>query len=444
MTPDAFPGPLFTDLYELTMAAGYFQRQLQASATFSLFIRPHPKRGYFVSAGLEAVLDALDRFRFSTEEIDWLARTGRFKTDFLDYLAALTFTGNVMAMPEGEIFFPNEPLLEISAPLIEAQLLETYLINTMGVASMLATKAARCVYATAGRPIVDFSLRRTQGSHAGMVVARSSYIAGFNGTSNVLAGKQWDIPISGTMAHSFVTAFESEIDAFEAYADLFPESSIFLIDTYDTLQGARNAARVGRRMQAKGLALQGVRLDSGDMVDLSRRVRRILDEAGLPEVKIFASSGFDEYVLSHLIENGARIDAFGVGTRMGVSADAPYLDMVYKMVRLGNRDVRKQSEGKVTLAGEKQVFRRRSPDGRFRGDIIGLRDDVPPDGATAALLAPVMEKGRRLGALPPLSEIRDRFADRFARLDDQFKRLENPGEYPVAVSRRLAEIQKKC
>ena len=442
MIANDFPGPLFTDLYELTMSAGYFHRNMDETATFSLFVRSHPKRGYFVAAGLQPVLDALSRFCFSQAEIDWLESTGRFKRDFLDYLSALRFTGDVVAMDEGELFFPNEPVMEVTAPLIEAQILETYLINAMGLASMLATKAARCVHAAGGRPIVDFSLRRTQGSHAGMTVARSSYITGFTATSNVLAGKRWDIPISGTMAHSFVGAFESETESFEAYADLFPDNAVFLIDTYDTLQGARNAALVAQRMKQKGHTLQGVRLDSGDMVVLSRKVRRILDDAGLPEVQIFASSGFDEYILTHLIESGARIDAFGVGTRMGVSADAPYLDMVYKMVRVGDRDVRKQSEGKRTLAGKKQVFRQTDAGGRFIGDIIGTRDETM-DNATA-LLKPVMKNGRLVGPMPPLSDIRVNFSKNFKRLDDCYKRLENADSYPVAVSDRLKALQEKC
>ena len=442
MSLSAFPGPLFTDLYELTMAAGYFERRMDDPATFSLFVRSHPKRAYFVAAGLQAVVDALTRFHFSDEEIDWLVQTGRFDREFLAHLATLRFTGDVVAMGEGEIFFPGEPVMEVTAPLIQAQIIETYLINTMGLASMMATKAARCVHAAAGRPVVDFSLRRTQGSHAGMAVARSAYIAGFAGTSNVLAGKTWGIPISGTMAHSFVTAFESETDAFEAYANLFPESAVFLIDTYDTLQGARAAAAVGRRMKQSGHTLLGVRLDSGDMIALSQRVRRILDEAGLPEVKIFASSGFDEYALERLIAGGARIDAFGVGTRMGVSADAPYLDMVYKMVRLGARNVRKVSQGKITLAGEKQVFRRSTADGKFAGDVIGLRGESVAD--AGPLLAPVLLAGRPIGPVPTLEDIRQRFGENFSHLDDRHKRLIDADPYPVALSGGLLELQKKC
>jgi nicotinate phosphoribosyltransferase len=439
MSVNEFPGPLFTDLYELTMAAGYFERQMDDRATFSLFVRPHAGRGFFVAAGVPEVVEALTDFHFSDDEIAWLAQGGRFKPAFLDHLSTLRFTGDVLSMAEGEIFFANEPLLEVKAPLIQAQILETYLINAVGVASLLATKAARCVHAAAGRPVVDFSLRRTQGNHAGMVVARSSYLAGFAATSNVLAGKVWGIPISGTMAHSFVTAFESEIDAFDAYARLFPDSAVFLIDTYDTLQGARNAAIVGRRMKAEGGGLLGVRLDSGDLIALSRRVRRILDEAGLPEVKIFASSGLDEYALEALIKGGACIDAFGVGTRMGVSADIPYLDMVYKMVRFRDHDVRKFSEGKITLAGEKQVYRKTGADGRYLGDTIGVRAESP---GGAPLLAPVMQNGRPVAALPTLEEIRSRFGENFHRLDERYKRFENPDTYPVQVSERLVALQE--
>jgi nicotinate phosphoribosyltransferase len=257
----------------------------------------------------------------------------------------------------------------------------------------------------------------------------------------VLAGKVWGIPISGTMAHSFVTAFASETEAFEAYANLFPNDSVFLIDTFDTLQGARNAAIVGNRMKQSGNALVGVRLDSGDMIALSRQVRRILDEAGLPEVKIFASSGFDEYALARLVAGGACIDAFGVGTRMGVSADAPYLDMVYKMVQLGDRNVRKVSEDKVTLAGKKQVFRQTISDGRWIGDMIGVREEAPND--AQPLLKPVMACGRPVGPMPTLEKAREYFAGNFKRLDDRHKRFEDPETYPVQMSARLRELQKK-
>jgi len=442
MNPSAIAGPFFTDLYELTMAAVYFGKRVNDRATFSLFARPHANRPFFVAAGIHEVVDALAQFRFSDDEIRWLQQTGRFKPDFLDHLSALKFTGDVLAMSEGEVFFAHEPVLEVTAPLIESQIIETYLINTVGVATLLTTKAARCVHAAAGRSLIDFSLRRTQGSHAGMTAARSAYLAGFSGTSNVLAGKQWAIPVSGTMAHSFVSAFESEIEAFTAYAEIFPDNSVFLIDTYDTLQGAKNAAEVGMRMKENGHSLVGIRLDSGDMLELSTQVRRILDQAELPEVKIFASSGFDEYSLERLVAAGAPIDAFGVGTRMGVSADAPYLDMVYKMVCLGDRDVRKVSEGKITLAGKKQVFRRSRDDGRFTGDEIGMRDERP-DGASP-LLKRVMKNGRPVGSFCTLEESRERFAGNLKRLEDRFKKLSDPDLYPVFISERLKELQKKC
>jgi nicotinate phosphoribosyltransferase len=312
----------------------------------------------------------------------------------------------------------------------------------MGVASLLATKASRCVHAAAGRPVVDFSLRRTQGSHAGMVVARSAYIAGFAGTSNVLAGKTWGIPISGTMAHSFVTAFESEIDAFEAYANLFPDSAVFLIDTYDTLQGARAAAMVGNRMKQKGQHLDGC--PAGQW----RHDR--LEPAGSPDSGPGGLAGGEDFCQQWIRRVcPGKIDCRGRAHRClwrghphgNVSADAPYLDMVYKMVRLGDRNVRKVSEGKITLAGEKQVFRRKAADGCFGGDIIGVRAETV-NGATA-LLRPTMENGRPVGPMPTLAEIRARFSKNFEQLDHRYKRFTDAKPYPVRVSERLAEIQEQ-
>ncbi|MFZ1955973.1 MAG: nicotinate phosphoribosyltransferase, partial [Desulfobacterales bacterium] len=358
MTAHHLLGPLFTDLYELTMAAGYFNRRLLDAATFSLFIRDYPPgRKYFVAAGLQDALEELESLRFSSDELAFLRETGLFSSDFLSFLRKFRFTGSVFSMSEGSIFFANEPILEVTAPLIEAQIVETFLLNTVGFQTMIASKAARCVHVAAGRPLIDFSLRRTQGHDAGMKVARSTYLAGFAGTSNVLAGREYGIPLSGTMAHSFVQAFGSELEAFSAFAETFPDNSVFLIDTYDTIAGAREAVKVALEMKKKGHALLGVRLDSGDMVRLSREVHEIFAAAGLPEVKIFASSGFDEFKIEKVIAAGAQIDAFGVGTYVGVSADAPFTDIVYKMVHCDRRDVRKLSPGKATLAGEKQVFR---------------------------------------------------------------------------------------
>jgi len=442
MTESHRAGPLFTDLYELTMAASYFAHEVFDTATFSLFIRDvYVTRNYFVAAGLEQVLNELAGFQFSDQDIRYLQSISRFSKHFLDYLRQLHFTGEVNAMPEGTVFFANEPVMEVTAPIVEAQLIETFVLNTIGFQTMIASKAARCFHAAAGRPLIDFSLRRTQGKDAGIKVARSTFIAGFAATSNVLAGKIYGIPISGTMAHSYVSAFDNERDAFFAYADTFPDHSIFLIDTYDSFEGARHAAAVAKEMQKRGHTLIGVRLDSGDMVSLSRKVRKIFDAAGLSDVKIFASSGFDEFKITKVISEGAVIDAFGVGTKVGVSADAPFVDIVYKMVWFKGRDVRKLSPGKVTLAGEKQVFRTSDRNGCYSEDIIGQRDEIIAEGQP--LLEKVMENGRLLYPHPQLNMLQERFKENFAALDDGYKSIQDHKAYPVKLSTRLQNLQKE-
>jgi len=442
MTKAHRAGPLFTDLYELTMAASYFAHQIFSTATFSLFIREnYLKRNFFVAAGLEDALNELAAFRFSEQDITYLQTTRFFSKDFLSYLAGLRFSGRIFAMPEGTIFFANEPILEVTAPIIEAQLIETFLLNTLGFQSMIASKAARCVHVAGDRPLIDFSLRRTQGQDAGHKVARSTYLAGFVATSNVLAGQLYGIPISGTMAHSYIEAFSGDLAAFSAYSETFPDSAIFLIDTYNTIDGAKHAVTVAKQMKEKGHSLIGVRLDSGDMVELSRKVRRIFDDAGLFDVKIFASSGFDEFKIAKVIAQGAKIDAFGVGTKVGVSADAPYLDVVYKMVRYKDRDVRKLSPGKITLAGEKQVFRKSDPNGRYLEDIIGLRDDIVDQGKP--LLKKVMENGEILPPPPPLQAIRESFKKNFALLDERYKSILEYNAYPVKLSKHLNMLQER-
>jgi nicotinate phosphoribosyltransferase len=433
-------GPLFADLYELTMAAAYYQKGMEGNATFSLFVRESAARNFFVAAGLEAVLNELACFEFSEGEVAYLKDTGLFSDAFLSFLKTVRFRGNVFAMPEGSIFFPDEPVLEVTAPIIEAQIVETFLLNTIGSQSLFASKGARCTHAAGGRPVVDFSLRRTQGQDSGLNVARSTYISGFAGTSNLLAGQRYGIPVSGTMAHSYITAFEREIDAFRAYAAIFPEHSIFLIDTYDTIEGARQAVCVGLEMREQGHSLKGIRLDSGDMIDLSCRVRKILDNAGLSDVKIYASNGFDEFAIHELLANGARIDAFGVGSKIGVSADAPYLDVVYKLVKMNDRLVRKLSPGKKTLAGEKQVFRKADAQGRFIEDIIGLRDETI-SGATP-LLSAVMHRGEQVGSRPPLKDIQTFFKSNFNALPDKYKSIHKRCPYPVKLSERLVSAQK--
>jgi nicotinate phosphoribosyltransferase len=442
MTESHRAGPLFTDLYELTMAASYFAHNVFDTATFSLFIRDvYATRNYFVAAGLEQVLDELAAFQFSDRDISYLQSTGRFSEQFINYLAQLRFTGEVYAMSEGTVFFANEPVMEVTAPIVEAQLIETFVLNTIGFQTMIASKAARCFHAAGGRPLIDFSLRRTQGQDAGIKVARSTFIAGFAATSNVLAGKIYGIPISGTMAHSYVSAFDNELDAFFAYADTFPDHSIFLIDTYDSVEGARHAADVAKEMQKKGHTLIGVRLDSGDMVSLSREVRKIFDTAGLYDVKIYASSGFDEFKIAKVISEGAAIDAFGVGTKVGVSADAPFVDVVYKMVRFKGRDVKKLSPGKVTLAGEKQVFRKSDQNGRYLEDIIGQRNEIISEGKP--LLEKVMENGHLLRPHPQLQMLQEKFKENFASLDDGYKSIQDHKAYPVKLSTRLKNLQER-
>jgi nicotinate phosphoribosyltransferase len=443
MTSPAQNLELLTDLYELTMAASYFENDVTDTATFSLYIRKYPPdRGYFVAAGLEDFLEYVSSFHFSESALAYLDSTGTFSQDFLHYLENMRFTGSIRAIGEGEIFFKDDPILEVTAPIIEGQILETFAINSINLQSMIATKAARCVEAAAGRRLVDFSLRRTHGIDAGLKVARSSYIAGFAATSNVLAGKLYGIPISGTMAHSYISAFGDEIEAFRAFARSFPKRTVLLIDTYDTVAGAHKAAIVGQEMAKEGHKLLGVRLDSGDMTQLSRQVRNVLDEAGLDDTEIFASSSFDEYKIARAVREGARIDAFGVGTKMGVSADAPFFDIVYKLVQYGDRPIMKLSTGKANLAGNKQVFRRADSQGRFIEDIIGTADEAI-DGATP-LLRPVVQDGKILRAHPTLEEIRKRFRKNLQALDEKYKALERAPSYPVKLSKRLENEQLRA
>lgn len=448
--PKAFPSSKFspssalnTDLYELTMAAVYFERQMNQRATFSLFIRRYPrKRSYFVAAGLAQAIDFLQTLSFSAEDLDYLESLKMFNPNFLAYLEKFRFTGDVRAIPEGRLFFANEPLLEVEAPLIEAQIVETALINILHFQVMIATKAARSFQAAQGRQLIDFSLRRTHSLEAGLYVARASYIAGFAGTSNLLAGRLFGLPVYGTMAHSFISSFDQEIEAFRAYGDIFPERTILLIDTYDTIAAAKKAARVGREMAGKGHVLAGVRLDSGAMASLSRRVRKILDEAGLGQTKIFASGAFDEYKIKEMIDRGAAIDAFGVGTKMGVSADAPYFDMAYKLVEYAGREVLKLSPGKSTLPGGKQVWRFYDRRGKFHHDILSLKEEVISGGEP--LLQTILEQGQSKTFLPSLEEIKRSFQEDFSRLPRRFKSIDlEVSPYPVRLSPQLRQHQKK-
>ena len=434
---------LFTDLYELTMAAVYFEQAMFEPASFSLYVRSYPpRRSYFVAAGLADALDFLAALKFTPEDLAYLESTKMFKPEFLSYLENLRFTGDVYAIPEGRLFFTNEPILEVAAPMIEAQIVETFLINALGFQSMIATKASRCVHAAWPRKLVDFSLRRTQGMDAGLKAARASFIGGFIGSSNMLAGRQYGIPVYGTMAHSFITSFDEERDAFRAFVRTFPENSILLVDTYDTLTGAKKAAEVGKEMAARGQKLKGVRLDSGDMAQLSRKVRKILDDEGLSDTMIFASGAFDENKIKKVLDEGAAIDSFGVGTKMGVSADAPYLDLAYKLVQYNGRPVLKLSPEKKSLASEKQIFRFTDDSGRLKKDVIGLRNDDFPE--SESLLKRAMAGGAIVSPSPSLLQIQKTFLDEFDRLDAAHKSLAKAKRnFPVALSPRLKSLQSQ-
>jgi nicotinate phosphoribosyltransferase len=434
---------LFTDLYELTMAAAFHREGMRERATFSLFARRlPPSRAFIVAAGLEDALEFARDLHFTTDAIEYLRSLGRFEPDFLEYLASLRFTGEIRAVAEGTVLFPDEPLLEVTAPVIEAQLLESALLNACHLQSVLASKAARVVIAARGRDLAEFGMRRSHGTDAALKAARCAWITGFGSTSDVLAGRAYGIPVSGTMAHSFVTAFGEELEAFRAYARAFPDSTILLIDSYDTLEGARKAVIVARELAAQGHALAGVRLDSGDLLALSREVRRILNEAGFPSLRIVASGGLDEHDLETLLAAGAPLDAFGIGTRLNVSADAPSLDLVYKLVRYGDRDVLKLSEGKETWVGAKALYRSYA-DGLMAGDVLAL-EEAPPAGGAESLLQVVMRGGELLRQHPSLADIRRHCAAQLAAVPGGLKRLVGHGEYPVAISPSLVQRQERA
>jgi nicotinate phosphoribosyltransferase len=432
----AGPGPwvgdadlgLFTDLYELTMAAAYLRSDLTDPATFDLFVRRlPPDRNYLVAAGVDDAIDHLDRVRFDDAALAYLESLAMFDTAFLDYLAGFRFSGDVAAVEEGEVVYAGEPLLRVTAPVIEAQIVETLLLNTVGFQTMVASKAARMTTAAGTRSFVDFSARRDQGADAALKAARAAYLAGAAGTSLVLAGRHYGIPVAGTMAHSFVMAFESETEAFERFARAFPESAVLLIDTYDTEEGARRAARVATDLAAEGVRVQGVRLDSGDLAALARRVRAILDDAGHPSIEIIASGDLDEARISDLVAGGAPIDSFGVGTRLGTSADYPFLDVVYKLVDVDGSPRLKLSPGKTTVPGRKQVYRFAGPGAR---DVVALEGESIVGGRP--LLAPVMTGGRRRVSPAPLEKIRRRVGAALAGLPEDLRSL-GPATAPYDV-----------
>ncbi len=435
---------LFTDFYELTMCAAYFENQNFETATFDLFIRRMPEnRSYFLFAGLEEVIGYLQSIKFTNEHLEFLEKQG-FKKDFLSYLSDFKFTGEVWAIPEGTIAFSTEPLVRITAPIIEAQLVETFLLNSINLQTMIATKASRVVHAAKGKAVIEFGLRREPGIDAGMKVARSSFIAGCQGTSNVLSGLTYGIPIFGTMAHSFIMSYPHEIDAFRAFTKAFPDKSTLLVDTYDDISGTEKAAIVARELQSRGSRLEGVRLDSGDLAETSKKVRKILDSQNLEYAKIFVSGDLDEYKIMELIAEEAPIDAFGVGTKMGTSSDRPFLDGIYKLCETQTADgsfapIMKLSKDKTTLPGRKQVYRLKDAEGHFVKDVIALTDE-PTVGDP--LLLKVMENGKLTNKLPPLNNIRKTATENLAKLPEQYKVLVNAPAYPVELSSKLRKLIK--
>ncbi|MGB0747825.1 MAG: nicotinate phosphoribosyltransferase [Magnetospiraceae bacterium] len=435
------PSALMTDLYQLNMMQAYLDQGMTDTAVFEFFSRALPDdRCFYMAAGLETVLSDLEGLRFTEEELAWLRESGRFKDNLLDYLADFRFTGDVHAMAEGTVFFPSEPMLRLTAPLPMAQFLETRLINILHFQSVIATKASRMVLAADGRPLVDFGLRRAHGMEAGLFAARSAYLAGFSGTATVTAGPMFDIPLFGTMAHSFILAHESELQAFLHYARSRPEGLVLLIDTYDTEQGARTAVEAAQILAAEGIPLRAVRLDSGDRIALSHAVRDILDAGGQEATTILVSGGLDEQKIAAMVAANAPIDGFGVGTSLVTSEDDPVFDCAYKLHAYAGQAKRKKSAGKATWPGAKQVFRRYDPQGRMNGDILTVAEDRQ-DGE--ALLQPAMVGGQRIAPAPSFTERRTRAAGQLAALPETLKILEGNAFYPVAIAPALDALTAK-
>jgi nicotinate phosphoribosyltransferase len=432
---------LLTDLYQLTMLQGYFEKRMEETAVFELFMRNLPvHREFLVAAGLEQALDYLEQLRVTPDELEWLAASGRFSRDFLNYLGQLRFTGNVHAIPEGTVFFPSEPMLRVVAPLPQAQLVESRLINLLHFQTMIASKAARATLAAQGKGLIDFGFRRAHGAEAGVLAARAAYLAGFAGSATVAAGLCFGIPTYGTMAHSFIQAHDDELEAFEHFAHAQPNNVILLIDTYDTEAAARKVVSLSSRLQQEKITIKGVRIDSGDLADHARKVRRILDEGGLTHVRILASGNLDEFAIQALVADSAPIDDFAIGTRLVTSTDAPYLDCVYKLQEYAGRARRKRSEGKATWPGRKQIYRRYGADGRMTADILTVEHD-PQEGE--ALLRLCAVAGRRIAPSPSLAALRQRAAAQLACLPDHLRQLKGDPPYPVTIAPALQQLAQE-
>jgi len=434
--------PQLTDLYQLTMLQIYLDQQMQQEAVFEFFVRTlPPQRNFLIAAGLEQLLDFLESARFNSDELAYLAGSGFFQPNLIDYLAHFRFSGDVHAMAEGTVFFSNEPILRITAPLPEAQLIETRLINLLQLPILVATKAARCRLVAPDKLLVDFGLRRAHGAEAGLLAARASYLGGFDGTSNVLAGQLYGLPIMGTMAHSYIQAHEREQDAFRHFADSQPDNLVLLIDTYDTALGAQRAAELADELRSKGVRVKAVRIDSGVLGEEARRVRKILDEAGHPGIGIFASSGIDEYLISELVSAQAPITGYGIGTSLVTSDDMPYLNCAYKLQEYAGIPRRKRSHGKATWPGRKQVYRYYDEQGQLDYDRLCSADE--PGETGQPLLQIVMQSGQRLHEPEPLAVIRERTAQQLKSLPSALRHLGAPCSLEPQVSDRLRQMAQQ-
>jgi nicotinate phosphoribosyltransferase len=432
-------GALLTDLYEITMLQAYFSEDMNDKAVFEFFVRHLPdRRNFAVAAGLAQVLAYLGDLRFDEDDLAWLQDSGRFDDAFIASLRDFRFTGDVDAMPEGTVFFADEPVLRVTAPLREAQFIESRVMNLLHYQTLVASKAARCVLAAPGRKLIDFGLRRAHGAEAALLSARASYLAGFDGSATTIAAPLFGIPVFGTMAHSFVQAHEHESDAFAAFSRAFPGNATLLIDTYDTEAAAHRVVRLAQRLRENGAArINAVRIDSGELGAVAVSVRRILDAGGCREIGIFASGNLDEYALQTLAEQNAPIDGFGVGTRMNTASDAPYLDCAYKLVEYAGRPRRKRSTGKATWPGRKQVFRQYDAHGMLASDTLALQHEVFPG---QALLQPVMCGGTVLESAPTLSEIRAYAQTQLATLPPALRVLTPATPWLPAISNGLREL----
>ncbi|NIR58487.1 MAG: nicotinate phosphoribosyltransferase [Gammaproteobacteria bacterium] len=433
---------LLTDLYQLTMLQAYYDEGLEQTATFEFFVRDlPPERGFLLAAGLEQAVDFLEHVRFAEADLEWLAGSGFFREDFVEWLSGFRFRGDVEAMPEGTAFFADEPILRVTAPLPQAQLVESRLINILHFQTLIASKAARAVLAAPDKLLVDFGMRRAHGAEAGLLAARAAYLAGFAGTATVRAGAAFGIPVYGTMAHSFVQAHDTEEAAFERFARTNPGNVVLLIDTYDTEAAARKCIDLAPALAAEGIAIKAVRLDSGDLAAHAHRVRAILDEGGLRKVRIFASGSIDEHVLAEMVRSGAPVDGCGVGTRLDTSADVPYLDCAYKLEEYAGEARRKRSEGKATWPGRKQVYRHFDEHGMMEHDVVALESEGA--GGGEALLAPAMRAGRRVEGLPDLAAAREHARGQLERLPEALRALGATPTYPAEISPALRALAER-